>query len=135
MIDCYSAYDCYNVRLITMLIAMNKILRTVSYARTNHRANMARMESKVSSTCSKILCGGRFYQLFSTSSTETSINVNINVNKNKRDSHWIYSTKHEEQLYRKEGKISLYSNIGRDTHNASIRLADHVDQAHIIITS
>lgn len=97
---------------------MNKILRAAHQVCVCHRSYVLRMQHRV-----RAMQGDtRMHQFFSTASEQSSLKINTNTNKGKKDSHWIYSTKHEEQLYRKEGKISIYCNVGRDVHNASMRL-------------
>lgn len=67
---------------------------------------------------------------------KTVLNLNIKYTFTRRkDSQWIYSTKHEEQQFRKPGSISVYTHVSADTHNASLRFTEHVERANIILTN
>ena len=52
-----------------------------------------------------------------------------------KDSKWIYSSRHEEKMFRKVGKISIYNHVCDDTHNASLRLVEKMNEAHVIFTN
>ena len=52
-----------------------------------------------------------------------------------KDSKWVYSSKHEEKLYRNAGTISIFTHVSPDTHNASLRLAQRLSQAHVVLTN
>ena len=38
-------------------------------------------------------------------------------------------------MHRKLGRIAIYSHLSHDTHNASLRLVEHLQNAHVIVTS